>query len=176
MPMNKREKTLIFATTAVVLISITYFKVFAPFINKWKDQSLQIRKNEEIIRRMKREISQKKNLTEKFSSLTKKIRAKLPLEREENQFLAEIGKVARDTDVHIITMNPLLSKNLGVFKELSVEIAMEANLGNLVRFLYQMRKSSVVLVANKLGLEPKSRRSALLKGNLTISTIFLKEK
>jgi len=174
--MNKREKILLIVAVVVVLVPTAYFKIFTPFIDKWTNQSLEIKKDKEIIKKLKDEISQKDNLTKEFSLLTKKIRAKLPLEREENQFLAEIGKVSQDTDVHIITMNPLLSKNLGVFKELSVEIDMEANLGNLVRFLYQMRKSSVVLVANKLSLEPKSRRSALLKGNLTISTIFLKEK
>lgn len=53
---------------------------------------------------------------------------------------------------------------------------MEANLGNLVRFLYEIRKSSVVLVVNKLELTPKSERSSLLKGKLIISTIFLKER
>jgi len=174
--MNKREKILLLAALVVILIPIIYFKITTPFVNKCKSQSLEIKKDKEIIKKMKDEISQKDNLTKEFSLLTKKIRAKLPLEREENQFLAEIGKVSQDTDVHIITMNPLLSKNLGVFKELSVEIDMEANLGNLVRFLYQMRRSSVVLVANKLALEPKSKRSALLKGNLIISTIFLKRK
>jgi Tfp pilus assembly protein PilO len=121
-------------------------------------------------------IQQKDKLTEKFSSLSKKIQAKLPLERKEGEFLTEIDKVAEETNVHIETMNPRPLRDLGFFKELSVEIDMEANLGNLVRFLYQMRKSSVVLVANRLRLKPKSERSALLKGHLVISTIFLKEQ
>jgi Tfp pilus assembly protein PilO len=111
----------------------------------------------------------------KFSALGKKIQAKLPLSGE-SEFLTELGRVAEETNVHIETMNPRPFRDLDFFKELSVEIDMEANLGNLVRFLYQMRKSSVVLVANRLRLKPKSERSALLKGHLVISTIFLKEK
>ena len=85
-------------------------------------------------------------------------------------------RVARETSVHISSMNTKPPRDLDYFRELSVEINMEANLGNLVRFLYKMRKSSVVLVADSLALEPKSRRSALLKGHLIVSTIFMKEK
>ena len=114
-----------------------------------------------IIKRSESIVSQEEALTQRFEYLTKKIQARLPVEREESQFLNEIQKVAQENSIHIASMNPLPLKDLGSFKELSVEIDMEANLGNLVRFLYYMRKSSVVLVANRLRLQPKSQRSAL---------------
>lgn len=174
--MIKREKTLLVIAVLVILIGSLYTSIIVPFFKKIRSLNSEIIQNQKLIERMQKEASQQIELEKKFSFLARKIKAKLPFKREESQFLSEIGKVAKETNIHISLMNPLPSKDIGNFKEFSVEIDMEANLGNLVRFLYQMRKSSVVLVANKLELQPKSERSALLKGKLIISTIFLKEK
>jgi len=174
--MINKEKTLTISVLSIAFVGILYISIVLPYRKKLNSLNLEIIKNQKIIDKMQKEVSKKSELEEKFSSLAKKIKAKLPFRREESQFLSEMGKVAKETNIHVSLMNPLPPKDIGNFKEFSVAIDMEANLGNLVRFLYQMRKSSVVLVANKLELEPKSKRSALLKGKLIISTIFLKEK
>lgn len=171
-----RKKILIVLAIIVVLGPLLFFKVLTPIFHRLGKVNNEITKNKIIIVRMKGLINEQEELEKSFDDLSRKIQAKLPSEREESQFLTEIGRVANETNVYISVMNPLPYKDLDDFKELSVEIDLEANLGNLVRFLYLMRKSSVVLVANSLKLEPKSERSALLKAHLVISTIFLKEK
>ncbi|MCK5214232.1 MAG: type 4a pilus biogenesis protein PilO [Candidatus Omnitrophica bacterium] len=171
-----RKKILIVLAIIVVLGPLLFFKVLTPIFHRLGKVNKEITKNKIIIVRMKGLINEQEELEKSFDDLSRKIQAKLPSEREESQFLTEIGRVANETNVYISVMNPLPYKDLDDFKELSVEIDLEANLGNLVRFLYLMRKSSVVLVANSLKLEPKSERSALLKAHLVISTIFLKEK
>jgi len=173
--MKERRKVIIALGLIILIVWIIYAQIITPFQNKLRRLNLEIKKNQKIIKRMEEEILEREKLEKIFSSLAKKVKAKLPFQREESQFLTEIGKVAKETNVHMNLMNPLPQKDIGNFKELSVEIDMESNLGNLVRFLYQMRKSSVFLIADKLTLQPKSQRSALLKGKLTISTIFLKE-
>ena len=171
-----RKKILIVLAIIVVLGPLLFFKVLTPIFHRLGKVNKENTKNKIIIVRMKGLINEQEELEKSFDDLSRKIQAKLPSEREESQFLTEIGRVANETNVYISVMNPLPYKDLDDFKELSVEIDLEANLGNLVRFLYLMRKSSVVLVANSLKLEPKSERSALLKAHLVISTIFLKEK
>jgi Tfp pilus assembly protein PilO len=151
-------------------------RVFAPFSSDWRRQTTQIREKNGLIRQYEQLLEQEDSLRENFDLLSRQIQAEIPVEREESQFLTEIEKVASNTYVHVSTMNPLPIKDFGSFKELSVEIEMEANLGNLAKFLYDIKKSSVVLVANRLSLQPKSERSALLKGHLVISTIFAKDK
>jgi Tfp pilus assembly protein PilO len=173
---KKNIKTILTILAIVIVLLIAYKKIIIPFMKNWSNQTAQIKTQKTLIKKYKTALESRDILNEEFSSLSQKIQAKLPSEREESQFLNEIGKVASQTSVHIATMNPLPLKELGSFKELSVEINLETNLGNLVRFLHQMRESSVVLVANHLNLEPKEKRSALLKGKLVISTIFLKEK
>ncbi len=171
-----RRKIVITISLIIFVTFILYLGFFLPFSKRLNQLNSEITNNEKIIKRLKKELEEKEILEKEFSSLTKKIKARLPFQREESQFLSEIEKVAKENNIHINLLTTLPSKDIGEFKELSVEIDMEANLGNLVRFLYEMRKSSVVLVANKLELTPKSERSALLKGRLIISTIFLKEK
>jgi Tfp pilus assembly protein PilO len=171
-----RKKILITLAIIVILGPFLFFKVLSPVFRHLSTVNKEISKNKKMIVGMKRLINEQEELEKSFDELSRNIQAKLPSEREESQFLSEIGRVANETNVYISVMNPLPYKDLDDFKELSVEINLEANLGNLVRFLYLMRKSSVVLVANRLKLEPKSERSALLKAHLVISTIFLKEK
>jgi Tfp pilus assembly protein PilO len=173
---KKKRKLFAVAAFVSVLTIFVFVKILIPFGKQWNEQSTQIKLKKISIKNFKTSIKNKDDLESNFTALTKKIQDKLPETRKESQFLNEIGKVATDTNVHIATMNPRPLREVGSFKELSVEIEMEANLGNLVRFLHQMRESSVVLVANNLQLQPKSERSALLKGHLVISTIFLKDK
>lgn len=152
------------------------FRVFKPFSNDWREQSTRLREKTQLLKQYERLMKQEDSLRKDFDTLSRQIQTEIPVEREESQFLTEIEKVASSTYVHISTMNPRPIKDFGSFKELSVEIEMETNLGNLARFLYYIKKSSVVLVANRLRLQPKSERSALLKGHLVISTIFPKDK
>jgi len=174
-PTNKRKNIFLFVCT-LALIVILAGKTVNPTLEHWHNQTEQIRQKNEAIKEYGYILQQEDALKDSFARLSHQIQTEIPVEREESQFLIEIGNVATDTNVHISTMNPRPFKDFDSFKELSVEIEMEANLGNLTRFLYEMRKSSVVLVVNSLNLEPKSERSALLKGHLIISTMFLKNK
>jgi hypothetical protein len=173
---NKRTTILLLLAGGLLFGQLFIFKILFPLGKRWGQQSLDIRTKRELLKKSRDLIKQQQELAETFASLSNKVQAKLPPEREESQFLTEIGNVAQETNMHIASMNPRPFRDLGAFKELSVEIDMEANLGNLVRFLYLMRASSVVLVANELNIQPKEERSALLKGRLVISTIFLKDK
>lgn len=174
--LKKRQKQLLIIIAIAIGVWFFWVNIILPFSRRWAEQSLELKIKKELLQKQKATIAEKETLNDKLSLLSKKIQAKLPLQREESQFLSEIGKVAQDTNVHIAGMHLLPVRDMGSFRELSVEIDMEANLGNVVRFLYFMRKSSVVLMASKLSLQPKSERSALLEGHLVISTIYLKKK
>ena len=173
---SSREKHLFAVAVLCVGVPLVFAVVGKPLSRAWSEQSHRLRDKQARISTLRSLIRQEKDLNAAFDALTTKIQARLPYGREESQFLNEIGSVAKSTNVHIAAMNPLPIHDLGAFREMSVEIDMEANLGNVVRFLYYMRQASVVLVANKLVLEPKEERSALLRGHLVISTIFMKKQ
>jgi len=175
MNVKKSRSTIIVVVSLIALIVITSWLIL-PFFSTWTRQSQEIRMVKASLKKRQAIVQRHDELEEKFSDINNRIQARLPGTRGESTFLNAIGQVAKKTNVHIETMNPRPFRDLGFFRELSVEIDMQANLGNLVRFLYEMRKSSVVLVANNLKLKPKSERSALLNGYLVISTIFLKEQ
>ena len=152
-----------------------FIKLVSPLGMKLTEQSTKLSQKKSQLKDYKRLIRHEDQLKEKLSILSQQIQQEIPDQREKSEFLAKIDEVAENTNVFISTMNPLPYKEFDSFNELSVEIEMDANLGNLTRFLYEMRKSSVLLVADKLTLEPKSDVSALLNGKLVISTIFPKE-
>lgn len=171
-----KNKIILILIASITAISLFYVAIINPFTIKWNEQDSQLKQKSALLKKNQARIKQKDALTESYSIINQKIQAKLPSDRGHSNFLIAIGEVAKKTNIRIESMNPQPLRELGFSDELSVEINMEANLGNLVRFLYEMRKSSVVLVANRLQLQPKSERSALLKGHLVISTIFLKEQ
>jgi len=169
-----RKNLTVFAVLAgggIILILL-----FKPFGGKWAEQSTKIRAKTKLLKKYQALIQSEDKLQKSLDQMTRRVQAQLPAGREESGFLTEIGNVAQETNIHIETMNPLPLRNLGAFRELSVEIDMEANLGNLTRFLYLLRESSAVLAVDTLRLQPKSERSALLKAHLVISTIFMKDK
>jgi len=170
--LTKQQKAVAVLVAAVVLLPLYVSRALTPCARRWSAQTDEIGRKSRLVTSRTREVAGKDELSARLSSLSKGVLAKLPVNRKESEFLTEVERVARETNVHISSMNTRPPRDLDYFRELSVEIDMEANLGNLVRFLYLMRKSSVVLVANKLTLEPKSERSALLRGQLMVSTIF----
>jgi Tfp pilus assembly protein PilO len=174
--LSKTQRTGLTVLAALVLLALYGLKVLVPCVRTWAAQTDEIRRKDGLLRAHTKLADERDALESRLSSLSKGVLARLPVNRKESAFLTELGRVAKETSVHISSMNTKPPRDLDYFRELSVEIDMEANLGNLVRFLYKMRKSSVVLVANSLILEPKSERSALLKGHLIVSTIVMKEK
>jgi Tfp pilus assembly protein PilO len=172
---NKALSFILIIAAAVISVYLYVTGIIMPFSSRWREQSARINSKKALLNKDIKLIEDSRELNGLFEKLSQNIRDRLPLDRKEGEFLTEIDRVAQDTNVRIKSMNPRPAKDLGPFKELSVEIDMEANLGNLIRFLYNMREASVVLVANRIKLEPKSQRSALIEGDLVISSIFLKE-
>ncbi len=175
MRLSSRETrllTMAFGMTAAFLV-LAY--LVRPAGRRWQEKEALAQRIAVEVRRAERLIGERAQLTERLNALNRNLLTRIPLARKESEFLSEIDKVARQTNVHLLRLDPQGNRDYGPFTELSVELDAEANLGNLVRFLYDIRESSVLLVVEKMRLEPKADRSALLKSSLIISSLFAKE-
>ncbi len=167
-----RLLTIAFGMTAVLAV---FGYLVRPAVRRWQEKEALVRRTAVEVRRAQRLIEERVQLTERLNALNRNLLTRIPLARKEGEFLSEIGKVAQQTNVLLLRLDPQGSRDYGPFTELSVELDAEANLGNLVRFLYDIRESSVLLVVEKMRLQPKADRSALLKSYLVISSLFAKE-
>jgi len=87
-----------------------------------------------------------------------------------------IQKIAQDTGVQVRAIQTSLLQDLNFSQELFLEVNLEAPLGDLVRFIYELKNSSEFIDINRLKLQPRTEGSEFLKSQLIVSTLFLKER
>ncbi len=175
MRLTPREIRLALITLALAAGAAVFSAFVQPAWRHWQENETRIQKTTVEIQRARSLIEEQEKLTERLQALNRNLLTRIPPARKESAFLSEIDKVAQQANVHILRLNPRRTRDYGPFTELSVELDAEANLGNLVRFLYDIRESSVLLVVEEIRLQPKADRSALLKSSLVISSLFTKE-
>jgi Tfp pilus assembly protein PilO len=175
MKLTTREMRLVLTALVLIAGAVAFAALVRPMWRLWQENQTRIRQVTAETQRTQQLIEERKELTQRLQTLNRNLLTRLPLARKESAFLSEIGKVAEQANVHILRLNPRGTRDYGPFTELAVELDAEANLGNLVRFLYDIRESSVLLVIDEMRLQPKADRSALLKSSLIISSLFAKE-
>ncbi|MBN1557397.1 MAG: type II secretion system protein M [Lentisphaerae bacterium] len=93
---------------------------------------------------------------------------------EADKMTAQIDRLAREAGMQVPAMGSLRPASRGACEEYAVEIkSFEADLPNLLTFLYRCRQAPGLLKVSKLALEPK-RDSGLAQGSMVITKVLLR--
>jgi Tfp pilus assembly protein PilO len=166
---SKREKFLSIITLGILFIVLFCNFVIAPLFSKMESLNEKIRTNEIRLERNLKIISRKDDIQSQYSKYSQLLKQKNSDEQEMALFLAGIEAIARKVAIRITDMKPRDIKTEDFFKRLTVDIELEANLGELTEFIYNLQNASDLYVIDRFRIEKKSRRSSSLKGYLRVS-------
>lgn len=160
---SRRDYTMVMMIVAVLLIGLGYL-IAAPMIGQWREAaSLRERLNKD------RAVAERLlNTRGEWEAKLGEARANLPrygmTEAVGAELLRQVRRLADENKVATTRITPDVETSIGDLYEIGVEVAWEAALDPLVRFLYAVQIAGATLDIRQMTMTPS--QGNLLKGNL----------
>ena len=86
--------------------------------------------------------------------------------------LGEVEKLARKTSLYIVDMKPLGVEEDKVSRKYSVDLNCEAQMEQIMNFMYEIENSSMLFFVESFNITPKSKDSSVAKCNMRIANVI----
>lgn len=167
----KKKEKIIVIVIASVAVFVLFFKFFVlGVVNKSKKINMEIRLAEEKLKKSFGIEKNKKNIEDENKAYAKYLLGPLQEREVVGRFLKEIENITQNTGILVINLTP---DNQAVqektFKKFKAELKAEANLQQVINFLFRIQESSLLIQLDKISLTPKDEIASTLRIDATIS-------
>jgi len=167
----KRERNILYACIALFSLFILERIVLKPFADKISDLDREIQSKEAKLIKGLRAESQRDQILNEYKKYEGYLKVKASDEENVSEFLRELEKLARESAMSVSDIKPQANNKRSAYKEYIVELRAEAQLKDVVTFLYRLNNSALLLRVEKMALTLKDENAETLKVNMTISGI-----
>lgn len=172
--LSKREKHVLYLCLTVVLSALFYNFLIEPLAQRWIKVNEDILRKEMELERNLKVISEKETVLKNYKEYAGRVKAKGSDEEEIATLLREVETITAKTSVRLTKVNkPRPVKNMKFYKLYSLEVELEAPIGPLTEFIYQLEKSSHILKVEQLRLSAKGGQSSILRSQMLITKILI---
>ncbi|MFH1691530.1 MAG: GspMb/PilO family protein [Candidatus Omnitrophota bacterium] len=176
--MNLKEKNIyILYIVGVVLGGLAVLKiVFSPFHAKLSSLSRDVILQESRFKKGVSLIENKKAIEDEYKNYASYFSLQGYSDEEAvANFLKEVEKVSRETGLTVLDMKSQKDAETDKFsKQYQIKIKAEANMEELVKFLYKLSESPLLFSVERLILVPKGEDSAVIGVSMTIVGVSFK--
>jgi len=169
--LSKREKLVLYLAVFFVSLTLLDRLVISPISSKMRALDKEIRDKASGIKKDLRILAQKDRISAesvKYNSFLDKNKSE---EEETASLLKEIESLASKSTVYLIDMKPGGVKEVDRSKKYLVNLNCEAQMEQLVDFMYNIENSLKLLIIEKYQINPKSRDSSIARCTMTVSKI-----
>jgi len=171
--LSKREKVILYAVISIVSLAVLDRLIIYPISFKIKSLEDEIKDKESRIKTDLHILSQKDRILADSSKYGSFLASSKSEEEETTSLLKEIEDMANKSAIYLVDMKPAGLKNIGRAKKFMVGLNCEAQMEQLVDFMYNVENSNKLLTIEKYDISPKSRESSVAKCNIAISKIVM---
>ena len=171
--LTKREKTIFYVAISFIALTLLDRSILNPIMSKMEFLDRQIQEKESGINRNLRILAQKDRIlseSAKFNSLLSSFRFE---EEEATSLLKEIEALANKSSVYIIDMKPMGFKEVGSSKRYFINLNCEAQMGQIIDFMYNIENSNRLLSVDRYQINPKSKESSIAVCSMSISKMVM---
>lgn len=168
-----RERKVLHSAIGIVLLLLVDLTVVTPIWDYYISMEDKIASEERILVRNLVNLRRKEAVEaeyQKYSSYTRPMGSD---EEETANLLSEVEQLARSNQVVLVDMKPRETKALQFHKEYIAELDSEADMPNLVRFMYNIEGSTQLLKVSSAKLSMKEPKSDIVKARLTVTKTVL---
>lgn len=171
----RREKLIL--CLAVFFVSLTLLDrlMISPIFSKIKSLNEEIKIKESAIKKDLRILALKDRILEesaKYASLLNN--PEFNSEEERATFLLkEIEGLANKNSVYLVDMKPMGLKDIGSVKKYLITLNSEAQMEQLINFIFNIESSNKLLRVERYQISPKSKESTIAKCDMLISQITM---
>jgi len=169
--LSKRERKILYITLFVLLILFIDRLFISPIMGRIDTLNKEISQKQTEINRYLLILAQK----EKIKQMTNKLNIFLEsLKASPDEFtvlLKEIERLANKSAVYLVDMKPAGIREQSAFKKYIINLSCEAQMQQLIEFMYNIESSHKLLTIEKYEITPKSKETGVAVCTLTIAKI-----
>jgi len=171
---NKRERYLAVAAVSMVVIAVAYLFIVDPIVSRWKDLNNQIRAKVNILEKDSRLAANQKAVESEHSKLSKNGKSQKSNDQEVAETLTFIESVSKNDACFIVSIKPVDIKEGTSYKEILIDVTIEAPMAQLSKFLYDIENPRENLInIRRFSISSKYGQAGTLKSTLLISKALL---
>lgn len=172
--LSKREKILFYCAAFLVSLILFDHLLISPIFSKIRALQREIQERESAIKKNLHIVAHKDRIlaeVAKYSSFFST--TSLADEEELTSLLKELETLANKSSVYLIDMKPGSFKEAGLPRRCLVNLNCEAQMEQLIDFIYAIESSSKILVIEKYQISPKSGESSVARCSMVISRLLI---
>ena len=171
--LNSREKVILIITVALFFIYLACQFVIKPVHEGAVDVDEQLRVDRVKLANLRQILSQKEAIEDRYKKLTERIASSDSDDVQMPAIIAKIETAARDSNIHIVNIQPQKSTFQEGYKFLAVELEMDGRWVDIVQFLFLLQQKPNFYFLDELNLEKYSDNASLLRGRIVVSKLCL---
>jgi hypothetical protein len=167
--LSKKDKVIFYVTVTLVSLTLLDRLIVSPVFSKIKSLNKQIQDKETSIKVNLRILAQKDRIlaeSAKYGSFLGD--SKNNADDQVTSVLRDIENLANKSSVYLVDMKPGSIKEFGASKKILINLNCEAQMEQLVDFMYNIENSDSLLSIEKYQLAPKSKDSSVAKCSLAV--------
>ncbi len=170
--LSKKDRLIFYLTVFMVSLLILDRAIVSPVFSKIKSLNNQVRDKQAEIKKNLRLLAQKDRIitgSVKYSSFLGD--ARLSDDQQVTLVLKELESLASKSSVYLVDMKPAGVKTSGSSKIIMINLNCEAQMEQLVNFMYNLENSNSLISIEKYQLVPKTRESSVAKCSISVYKI-----
>ena len=171
---NKRERYLALATLSIVSIALVYLFIVDPIAARWKNLNSRIRSRVNMLEKDSMLAANQKTIESEYAKLSKQVKPAKSNDQEVAETLTFIENISKNDACFIVNIKPIDIKDQGSYREILIDVTVEAPIGQLSKFLYDIENPRENLIdIKRFSISSKYGSTGVLKSTLLISKALL---
>lgn len=170
--LSKRERTIFYITVFVVAFFL-FFKFVIEGMLRLNTHLNRELHNKQVQLRRAGQIAKKGSVQKDYETLIAALKMVKNPQEEMARLLSEIDKIAKDSGVNVLNIRPQEIEDKKFYKRLSVDLRLEGENRNIMRFVFYLESSPLLLRIDKFNLAARSSQRGFLDCELSLSRVAI---
>jgi len=165
---------ILYASVIIIVLGSMDRLVYQPIMNLFNEVEQEILSQENQLRKNMRFLATREAISNRYSAYAAYVVTTGSDEEEVAGLLNEVEGVARKSGLDLLNMKPKPAFTTEFGKQYPVEVEMETQMKELIKFIHGLQSSKYILRVQKLRLVPKGKSKAEVKGYLLINRTVIR--
>ena len=171
--LSKKERLMLYVAGTIVSALFLDRLIISPVFSRLKGLDEEIREKEISVRKNIRILSQKDRIRASSANYGSFSGGKLGSDEEEmTSFMKEMEDMANKSSVYLVDIKPGAVKGQEQFKKYFVTLNCEAQMEQIVDFMYHLENSDRIFTIDRYQITPKAKDSSIARCSIVVSKTF----
>ncbi len=167
--LSKKEKIIFYVASSLISLLVLDRAIISPVFSKIQSLNKEIQDKQDEVKKNLKILSQKDRILAQGNKYSAFLSDSVMSEDEQvTLVLKELESLANKSQVYLVDMKPAGVKASGSSKRIMINLNCEAQMEQLVDFMYNMEESASLISIEKYQITPKAKDSSVAKCSISV--------